>query len=97
MILRPCRVQGTGAGADIAAAIRDLNEFGKGTGIDAIIAGRGGGSLEDLWAFNEEETVRAIHASDIPVVSAVGHQVDVTLSDYAADLRALAAEIRPQR
>ncbi|MFH1761644.1 MAG: exodeoxyribonuclease VII large subunit [bacterium] len=91
LILRPCQVQGRGAARDIARAINDLNETANGNygkSVDVIIAGRGGGSLEDLWAFNEEEVVRAVYASKIPVVSAVGHEVDTTLSDYAADLRA---------
>lgn len=79
------RVQGDGAAKEIAEGIRQLNELG---GIDAIIVGRGGGSLEDLWAFNEEEVVRAIFASKVPIISSVGHEVDVTLSDLVADVRA---------
>ncbi len=85
IILRPALVQGDGAAEDIAAAIREFNEYG---GVDVIIAGRGGGSLEDLWAFNEEVVARAIAASGIPVVSAVGHEVDYTIADFVADLRA---------
>lgn len=83
--LAPARVQGEGAAEEIAAAIALLNEWGR---VDVIIAGRGGGSPQDLWAFNEEIVVRAIAASRIPIVSAVGHEVDVTLADFAADLRA---------
>lgn len=79
------RVQGEGAAQEIAAGIQLLNQFGK---VDVIIVGRGGGSLEDLWAFNEEAVVRAIFASQIPVVSGVGHEVDVSLSDLVADVRA---------
>ena len=85
VILRPARVQGTGAAADIAAAIEEFNSI---EGIDLLIVGRGGGSLEDLWSFNEEIVARAIAASRIPVVSAVGHEVDFTIADFVADLRA---------
>lgn len=81
----PVRVQGEGAGAEIAQAVADLNRWG---GFDLIVLTRGGGSLEDLWAFNEEVTARAVAASDIPVVSAVGHEVDFTITDFVADLRA---------
>ena len=89
ILIFPVRVQGEGAADEIAAAIRALNELAETLGgIDIIIAGRGGGSLEDLWAFNEEVVARAIVASHIPVVSAVGHEVDVTISDLVADLRA---------
>ncbi len=85
----PVRVQGEGAAAEIAAAIAALNRHAeKLGGIDAAIIGRGGGSLEDLWAFNEEIVARAIAASRIPIVSAVGHEIDVTISDLVADLRA---------
>ena len=83
--LAPCRVQGDGAAAEIVRAIALLNAHGKS---DVIIAGRGGGSVEDLWCFNEEVVVRAVAASRIPVVSAVGHEVDVSLTDFAADVRA---------
>jgi exodeoxyribonuclease VII large subunit len=86
VLLYPVKVQGEGAAADIAGAIRHLNRTG---GFDVLIAGRGGGSLEDLWAFNEEIVARAIYESDIPVVSAVGHEVDVSISDLVADARAL--------
>ena len=85
IILRPCRVQGEGAAEDIAGGIRDLNAHGVS---DVLIVGRGGGSLEDLWAFNEEVVARAIFESEIPVVSAVGHEIDFTISDFVADLRA---------
>ena len=85
IIVRPARVQGSGAAAEIAAAIEDLNLDGR---ADVIIAGRGGGSLEDLWAFNEEIVARAIFGSAIPVISAVGHEIDYTIADFVADLRA---------
>ena len=81
----PAAVQGPDASLDLAASIRLVNEWGK---ADVMIVGRGGGSLEDLWAFNEEPVVRAIAASEIPVISAVGHESDVTLADLAADQRA---------
>ncbi|HIV68314.1 MAG TPA: exodeoxyribonuclease VII large subunit [Candidatus Butyricicoccus stercorigallinarum] len=83
--LYPVLVQGEGAAADIAQAIAAINRDGR---ADVIIAGRGGGSLEDLWAFNEEIVARAIAASEIPVISAVGHEPDVTIADFAADVRA---------
>lgn len=83
--LAPSQVQGAGAAEDIAAALRAL--FGR-EGLDLIIVGRGGGSVEDLWAFNEEAVVRAIASSPVPTVSAVGHETDFTLSDLAADHRA---------
>lgn len=83
--LYPVRVQGPGAAEEIARALTRLNETG---GWDVIICGRGGGSLEDLWAFNEEVVARAIAASAIPVVSAVGHEVDYTIADFVADVRA---------
>ena len=85
VILLPVRVQGVEAPAEIAGAIRYANEFQV---ADLIITGRGGGSLEDLWAFNDERVARAIYASRIPVISAVGHEPHVTISDYVADRRA---------
>ncbi len=85
VVLAPARVQGQGAAEEIAAAIDLLNARG---GLDVLIVGRGGGSLEDLWCFNEEVVVRAIVRSAIPVISAVGHEIDWTLSDFAADVRA---------
>lgn len=85
IVVRAVKVQGDGAAWEIAAGIADLNRLG---GVDVIIAGRGGGSLEDLWAFNEEIVARAIHGSRIPVVSAVGHEVDFTIADFVADQRA---------
>ena len=85
LIIRPTRVQGEGAAADIAAGI---DAVGRVPGVEVIIAGRGGGSIEDLWAFNEEAVARAIAASKVPVISAVGHEVDFTIADFAADLRA---------
>ena len=91
IILAPCRVQGEGAAREIAAAIRLLNEFkiqNSKFKIDLILLTRGGGSLEDLWAFNEEVVARAIFESAIPVVSAVGHEIDFTISDFVADVRA---------
>jgi exodeoxyribonuclease VII large subunit len=90
IILAPCRVQGEGAAAEVAAALRLLNEWSatSGTRLDLILVTRGGGSLEDLWAFNEEVVARAIFESAIPVVSAVGHEIDFTISDFVADVRA---------
>ena len=85
IVIAPCRVQGDGAAEEIAQGLRDLNALG---GVDIIIVGRGGGSLEDLWAFNEEIVARAIAASKVPIVSAVGHEVDFTIADFVADLRA---------
>ncbi len=85
LVLCPASVQGESAPAEIADGIRSLNALG---GIDVIIVGRGGGSMEDLWAFNTEEVARAIHASHVPIVSAVGHESDVTIADFVADLRA---------
>jgi exodeoxyribonuclease VII large subunit len=85
VVIRPVKVQGDGAAREIADAIADLNRFGA---VDVMIVGRGGGSLEDLWAFNEEIVARAIHASTVPVVSAVGHEVDFTIADFVADRRA---------
>jgi exodeoxyribonuclease VII large subunit len=96
VLFSPARVQGEGAGSDIARAIRLINDFHKralATGrrqdlVDVLIVGRGGGSTEDLWAFNQEEVARAIRASVIPVISAVGHETDFTIADFASDLRA---------
>ena len=85
ILLLPVRVQGVEAPAEIAGAIRYANEFDV---ADLIITGRGGGSIEDLWAFNDERVARAIYASRLPVISAVGHEPDVTISDYVADRRA---------
>ena len=85
ILLLPVRVQGAEAPAEIAGAIRYANEFDV---ADLIITGRGGGSIEDLWAFNDERVARAIYASRLPVISAVGHEPDVTISDYVADRRA---------
>jgi len=85
LILNPVRVQGAGAAEEIARAIDEFNEYGK---VDLIIVGRGGGSMEDLWAFNEEILARAIFRSFIPVISAVGHEIDFTISDLTADTRA---------
>lgn len=87
VLIVPVRVQGDGAAAEIAAGIELVNRLAQ--QVDVLVVGRGGGSLEDLWAFNEEVVVRAIHASRIPVVSAVGHEIDITLSDLVADVRAL--------
>ncbi len=89
IVLVPVPVQGDGAAANIARRIEQLNKIGKSLGIDALIVTRGGGSTEDLWAFNEEILVRAVAASSIPVVSAVGHEIDVSLCDLAADVHAL--------
>ena len=85
VLITPVRVQGEGAAEEIARAIRDLNRYRD---LDVMIVGRGGGSLEDLWAFNEEAVARAIYQSKIPVISAVGHEVDYTIADFVADLRA---------
>ncbi|MBU6391514.1 MAG: exodeoxyribonuclease VII large subunit [Planctomycetes bacterium] len=86
ILIYPVKVQGEGAAQEIAQAIRDLNAISD---IDVMIVGRGGGSLEDLWAFNEEVVARSIYASKIPIISAVGHEIDVTISDLVADKRAL--------
>jgi exodeoxyribonuclease VII large subunit len=109
ILLAPTRVQGEGAGSEIARALRALNEHharalkegNTDERVDVIIVGRGGGSTEDLWAFNEEEVARAIRASAVPVISAVGHETDFTIADFAADVRAAtptaAAEIVAER
>jgi exodeoxyribonuclease VII large subunit len=109
VLVAPTRVQGEGAGREIAVAIQTLNEHHRRAleegrreeCLDVIIVGRGGGSTEDLWAFNEEEVARAIRASVLPVISAVGHETDFTISDFAADVRAAtptaAAEIVAER
>jgi len=96
VLFSPARVQGEGAGRDIARAIKLINEHHKRAlleqrhqdQVDVLIVGRGGGSIEDLWAFNEEEVARAIRASAIPVISAVGHETDYTIADFVADRRA---------
>ncbi len=96
LVLAPCRVQGEGAAAEIAEALRRLNRYhaevtaarGPRAGLDLILLTRGGGSLEDLWAFNEEIVARAIFESALPVVSAIGHEIDYTISDFVADCRA---------
>lgn len=85
IVVRPVRVQGQFAGGDIVAALQDMARCPE---VEVIIVGRGGGSLEDLWAFNEERVARAVAAAPVPVVSAVGHEIDVTLTDLAADCRA---------
>jgi exodeoxyribonuclease VII large subunit len=90
VLVIPAKVQGDGAAAEIAAGIATANRLASTDhAVDLLVVGRGGGSLEDLWAFNEEIVVRAIAASRLPVVSAVGHEIDVTLADLAADVRAL--------
>lgn len=96
VLFSPARVQGEGAGSDIARAIRLINDYHTRATrqgqvenrVDVLIVGRGGGSTEDLWAFNQEEVARAIRSSAIPVISAVGHETDFTIADFAADLRA---------
>jgi exodeoxyribonuclease VII large subunit len=87
ILVIPARVQGEGAAAEIVRGIQIANRLAEPP--DVLVVGRGGGSLEDLWSFNEETVVRAIYASKIPVISAVGHEVDVTLADLVADVRAL--------
>ena len=88
VLFRPASVQGVGAELEIARAVTEMNLLPIQDRPDLLIVGRGGGSLEDLWAFNEEAVARAIYTSKIPVISAVGHEVDVTIADFAADLRA---------
>lgn len=85
IIIYPAQVQGTGAKESIVQAIEYFNDTNS---VDTLIVGRGGGSIEDLWAFNEEEVARAIFASKIPIISAVGHETDFTIADFVADLRA---------
>ncbi|HYT67476.1 MAG TPA: exodeoxyribonuclease VII large subunit [Vicinamibacterales bacterium] len=85
ILIRPARVQGEDAAADVATALRMIVKV---PGVDVVIVGRGGGSIEDLWAFNEERVARAIVTCPVPVVSAVGHETDVTIADFVADLRA---------
>ena len=84
-LIFPVPVQGKNAAVKISEAIESMNQYGK---MDTLIVGRGGGSLEDLWCFNDEQVVRAIFASQIPVITAIGHETDTTLADYAADYRA---------
>ena len=85
IILYPSKVQGEGAAENVC---RGIEYFNRTKSVDVIIAGRGGGSIEDLWAFNEEITARAIFASELPIISAVGHEIDFTIADFVADLRA---------
>jgi exodeoxyribonuclease VII large subunit len=85
IVIRPARVQGEGAAMDIARAVAAI---GRVAGVDVVIVGRGGGSIEDLWAFNEEVVARAIAGCPVPTISAVGHETDVTMADFVADLRA---------
>src|SRR5947208_777832 len=85
LVIRPTRVQGEGAALDIARAIKAIGGVAD---VDVVIVGRGGGSIEDLWAFNEEGVARAIGGCQVPTISAVGHETDVTIADFVADLRA---------
>ena len=85
LVIRPARVQGEGAAVDIAQALRAI---GRVPGVDVVIVGRGGGSIEDLWAFNEEIVARMIARSPVPVIAAIGHESDVTIADFVADVRA---------
>ena len=103
-MLKPCRVQGESAAAEMANAIQQLNLWSTGQdeaeALDLILLTRGGGSLEDLWAFNEEVLARAVHQSELPVVSAVGHEIDFLITDFVGDVRAstpsVAAELITQ-
>jgi len=88
LFLYPVPVQGEGAAEEVAAALKDINKRNRDLRLDVLIVGRGGGSLEDLWAFNEEVLARAIFDSKIPVISAVGHEIDTTIADLVADARA---------
>jgi len=88
IVLYPVQVQGEGSAEQVAAGIEFFNRRHREQPVDVLIAGRGGGSMEDLWSFNEEIVVRAIYASKIPIISAVGHETDFTLADFAADVRA---------
>ena len=91
VLIVPVRVQGDGAATEIATAIRRLGDYAS-LGIprpDVVIVGRGGGSMEDLWCFNDEAVARALAESPIPTISAVGHEIDFTIADFAADVRAL--------
>ena len=84
LVLAPCQVQGADAVRSIVASLRALD----GAGTDVVVVARGGGSIEDLWAFNHEAVARAIAAVSVPVVSAIGHETDFTIADFCADLRA---------
>ena len=95
VLIVPVRVQGDGAAGEIARAIRLVNQLQP--PFDVLVVTRGGGSMEDLWCFNEEEVVRAIFASRVPIVSAIGHEIDVTLADLVADVRALTPTEAAQR
>jgi exodeoxyribonuclease VII large subunit len=96
VLINPVRVQGIGAAAEIAVALRELaRPSGDRPPLDLIVLTRGGGSIEDLWEFNEEIVARAIFDSPVPVVSAVGHEVDFTIADFVADLRAPDARAPP--
>jgi exodeoxyribonuclease VII large subunit len=88
IVIHPVKVQGEGAAEEIAAAIETFNAAEELADVEVLIVGRGGGSIEDLWAFNEERVARAVAASRLPVISAVGHEIDFTITDFVADLRA---------
>ncbi len=92
VLVHPVRVQGNGASVEVVRAVEEFNRWAKagdpGRAVDLIVVARGGGSIEDLWEFNEEIVARAIHASELPVVSAIGHEIDFTIADFVADLRA---------